>query len=143
MPGHLRRGAVAVSRSRLTLWRGGAADPAVNADHGNQVVSREPGQLHAARDERLGQRDHPDRQQDHRGRDVHLREPAGTFGNTGDDVVRNRIFAFDATTGAIDPAFNPNLGGAANSLTPTAPTSTSAAASARSAATARSSASSS
>ena len=36
--------------------------------------------------------------------------PAGTFGNTSDDVVRNRIFAFDATTGAIDPAFNPNLG---------------------------------
>ena len=78
---------------------------------------REPGQLHAARDERLGQRDHPDRQQDRRGRDVHLGEPVrAPFGNTGDDVVRNRIFAFDATTGAIDPAFNPNLGGAANSL---------------------------
>jgi hypothetical protein len=43
--------------------------------------------------------------------------PAGSFGNTGDDVVRNRIFAFDATTGAIDPAFNPNLGGTAWSLT--------------------------
>jgi hypothetical protein len=42
--------------------------------------------------------------------------PAGTFGNTSDDVVRNRIFAFDATTGAIDPTFNPNLGGAARSL---------------------------
>ncbi|MET0524050.1 MAG: malectin domain-containing carbohydrate-binding protein, partial [Nocardioides sp.] len=42
--------------------------------------------------------------------------PAGTFGNTSDDLVRNRIFAFDATTGAIDPAFNPNLGGAARSL---------------------------
>ncbi len=42
--------------------------------------------------------------------------PASTFGNTADDVVRNRIFAFNATTGAIDPNFNPNLGGAANSL---------------------------
>ncbi|WP_298515472.1 malectin domain-containing carbohydrate-binding protein [uncultured Nocardioides sp.] len=43
--------------------------------------------------------------------------PASTFSNKADDVVRNRIFAFDATTGAIDPNFNPNLGGAANSLT--------------------------
>ncbi|WP_457207806.1 hypothetical protein [Nocardioides sp. P5_C9_2] len=42
--------------------------------------------------------------------------PAGTYANTGDDLVRNRIFAFDATTGAIDTAFNPNLGGAVNSL---------------------------
>jgi hypothetical protein len=42
--------------------------------------------------------------------------PAGTFGNTSDDLVRNRIFAFDATTGAIDRGFNPNLGGAADSL---------------------------
>ncbi|MFC5175189.1 malectin domain-containing carbohydrate-binding protein [Nocardioides taihuensis] len=42
--------------------------------------------------------------------------PAGTFSNTGDDLVRNRIFAFDATTGAIDTSFNPNLGGAATSL---------------------------
>ena len=42
--------------------------------------------------------------------------PAGTFANTADDVTRNRIFAFDATTGAIDTGFNPNLGGAANSL---------------------------
>jgi hypothetical protein len=42
--------------------------------------------------------------------------PAGTFSNTADDVVRNRIFAFDATTGQIDQNFNPNLGGSANSL---------------------------
>src|SRR4029453_10288725 len=42
--------------------------------------------------------------------------PAGTFGNTSDDVVRNRIFAFDATTGAIAPTFNPTLGGPARSL---------------------------
>ena len=42
--------------------------------------------------------------------------PSGTFTNTADDLVRNRMFAFDATTGAIDPSFNPNLGGAVNSL---------------------------
>lgn len=42
--------------------------------------------------------------------------PAATFSSTADDVTRNRIFAFDASTGAIDPTFNPNLGGSANSL---------------------------
>lgn len=42
--------------------------------------------------------------------------PANSFSNTADDVVRNRIFAFDATTGAIDPGFNPDVGGAVNSL---------------------------
>ncbi len=42
--------------------------------------------------------------------------PSGTFGNTSDDVARNRIFAFNATTGAIDMSFNPNLGGPVNSL---------------------------
>jgi hypothetical protein len=42
--------------------------------------------------------------------------PAGTYTNTGDDLTRNRIFAFDATTGAIDAAFNPNLSGTAWSL---------------------------
>jgi hypothetical protein len=42
--------------------------------------------------------------------------PASTFADTSDDLVRHRIFAFDATTGAIDPTFNPDLGGAANSL---------------------------
>ena len=42
--------------------------------------------------------------------------PAGSFADTSDDVVRNRIFAFDATTGAIDPAFDPNMGGAVSSL---------------------------
>lgn len=43
--------------------------------------------------------------------------PADTFPDTSDDLVRNRIFAFDATTGVIDPNFNPNLGnGEATSL---------------------------
>jgi hypothetical protein len=42
--------------------------------------------------------------------------PAGTFGDTTDDVVRNGIFAFDATTGVIDNAFNPSIGGAVASM---------------------------
>lgn len=42
--------------------------------------------------------------------------PAGTFASTGDDLARNRIFAFDATTGAIDTGFDPNIAGAVNSL---------------------------
>jgi hypothetical protein len=46
---------------------------------------------------------------------------AGTFTTvrqtlTSANITRNRIFAFDATTGVIDAGFNPNLGGAANSL---------------------------
>jgi hypothetical protein len=35
---------------------------------------------------------------------------------TSADITRNRIFAFDATSGAIDMTFNPNLGGSANSV---------------------------
>jgi hypothetical protein len=35
---------------------------------------------------------------------------------TGANITRNGIFAFDATTGAIDMGFNPNLGGNANSV---------------------------
>jgi hypothetical protein len=42
--------------------------------------------------------------------------PSGTYTTTADDVSRNRMFAFDATTGAIDPTFNPNMGGTVWSL---------------------------
>jgi hypothetical protein len=42
--------------------------------------------------------------------------PSGSYSNTADDLTRNRMFAFDATTGAIDPSFNPNLGGTVWSL---------------------------
>jgi hypothetical protein len=35
---------------------------------------------------------------------------------TSASITRNRIFAFDATTGTIDPNFNPNLNGSVNSL---------------------------
>jgi Malectin domain len=46
---------------------------------------------------------------------------AGTFTTvrqtlTSANITRNRIFAFNATTGVIDPTFNPNLNGAVNSL---------------------------
>ncbi|MEJ7584178.1 MAG: malectin domain-containing carbohydrate-binding protein, partial [Acidimicrobiales bacterium] len=46
---------------------------------------------------------------------------AGTFTTVrqtlgGPDITRNRMFAFDATTGIIDPGFDPNLNGLANSL---------------------------
>lgn len=34
----------------------------------------------------------------------------------GPDITRNGIFAFDAVTGEIDPTFDPNLGGSANSI---------------------------
>lgn len=42
--------------------------------------------------------------------------PATTITDTSDDLNRSGIFAFDATTGAIDSSFDPNLGGTANSL---------------------------
>ena len=85
---------------------------AVNADHGTRVVSESPaaftphvmnGSVDAIT--QIGNRI----------------VAAGTFTTVrqtanGADIPRNRIFAFDATTGAIDPGFNPNLGGSANSL---------------------------
>ena len=89
---------------------------AVNRDHGAQVVSADPanniphvmnGSVNAIT--QVGNKIIA-------AGDFTSVSPAGTYGNTGDDLVRNRIFAFDATTGAIDTAFNPNLGGAANSL---------------------------
>ncbi len=85
---------------------------AVNADHGNRVVSQSPaaftpqvmnGSVNAIT--QVGNRI----------------VAAGTFTTvrqtpTSADITRNGIFAFDAATGAIDTGFNPNLGGSANSL---------------------------
>ncbi|MFC4784381.1 malectin domain-containing carbohydrate-binding protein [Nocardioides sp. MAHUQ-72] len=42
--------------------------------------------------------------------------PADTYTDTSDDITRNGMFAFDATTGAIDMAFNPNIGGEVRSV---------------------------
>ncbi len=102
------------------LVAAGAALPtpatAVNADHGQRVVSADPsnvtphvmnGSVNAVT--QIGNKIIA------AGTFTSV-SPASTFANTGDDLVRNRIFAFDATTGAIDPTFNPNLGGAVNSL---------------------------
>jgi hypothetical protein len=117
MQAHLRRAGVALIAVSTTLCLAAPPTAAVNADHGNQVVSANPadftphvmnGSVNAVT--QIGNKIVA------AGTFTSV-SPAGSFGNTGDDVVRNRIFAFDATTGVIDPAFNPNLGGAANSLT--------------------------
>jgi hypothetical protein len=90
-----------------------AATPAaaVNADQGRARLRR-PGCVHATGHERLCERAHPGRQQIIAG---------GTFTTVRQttasaNIVRNHIFAFDATTGAIDMAFNPNLNKLVNSL---------------------------
>jgi hypothetical protein len=89
---------------------------AVNADHGDRVVSADPaaftphvmnGSVDAIT--QVGSRIIA------AGTFTSV-SPAGTVDDTADDLVRNRIFAFDATTGAIDTSFDPNLGGAVKSL---------------------------
>ena len=117
MDAHLRRSGAALLVASLTaLGLGSAPAGAVNANHGNQVVSADPagftphvmnGSVNAIT--QIGNKIIA------AGTFTSV-SPSGTFGSTGDDVTRNRIFAFDATTGVIDPAFNPNLGGAATSL---------------------------
>lgn len=107
-----------LAASSLVL-AGIAAGPAsaVNADHGDRIVSRTPAAStpHVMNGAVTGITQV--------GNTVVVVgtftrvSPAGTFANTGDDLVRNRVFAFDATTGVIIPGFNPNLGGSANSVT--------------------------
>ena len=114
----IRPGVAALATGFLVV--AGAALPspavAVNADHGQQVVSDDPvnvtphvmnGSVDAVT--QIGNKIIA------AGTFTSV-SPASTFTNTGDDLVRNRIFAFDATTGAIDASFNPNLGGAVSSL---------------------------
>jgi len=117
MPRHLRRAGGALVAVSATLGLAALPATAFNADHGNQVVSADPanftphvmnGSVNAIT--QIGTKIIA------AGTFTSV-SPSGSFGNTGDDVVRNRIFAFDASTGAIDPAFNPNLGGEATSLT--------------------------
>jgi hypothetical protein len=113
----LRRScAAALAASIALVTLGAAPGRAVNADHGDRVVSANPadntphvmnGSVNAIT--QVGNKVIA------AGTFTRV-SPAGTYGNTADDLVRNRIFAFDATTGAIDPSFNPDLGGAANSL---------------------------
>jgi hypothetical protein len=113
----LRRPCAALLAASLALAGLGASSAAaLNADHGNQVVSDDPagftphvmnGSVDAIT--QIGNKIIA------AGTFTSV-SPQGTFGNTGDDLTRNRIFAFDATTGAIDPTFNPNLSGTVNSL---------------------------
>jgi hypothetical protein len=112
----LRRAAALVALPALALT-GLAPAGAVNADHGARIVSANPADNtpHAMNGAVIAMAQ--------LGNKIIAAgtftsvSPAGTFGNKADDVTRNRIFAFDATTGQIDPTFNPNLGGAVNSLT--------------------------
>src|SRR5918999_3052419 len=103
-----RRGVVLIVASLTLLGLGVPQTGAVNADHGNVVVSANPanstphvmnGSVNAIT--QVGNKIIA------AGTFTSV-SPSGTFGSTGDDLVRNRIFAFDATTGAIDTAFNPN-----------------------------------
>ena len=118
MERHLRRTVVALAAAAAASTALAAAPAvAVNADHGSQVVSADPANVtpHVMNGSvnaivQIGNKIIA------AGTFTSV-SPSGTFSNTGDDVVRNRIFAFDATSGVIDAAFNPNLGGAANSLT--------------------------
>ena len=105
-----------VAASSAVVATAALPSAAVNADHGNRVVSANPadntphvmnGSVNAIT--QVGNKIIA------AGTFTSV-SPAGTYANTADDLVRNRIFAFDATTGAIDTAFNPNIGGAVNSL---------------------------
>jgi hypothetical protein len=111
-----RRSGAVLLVTCLAAFGLGSPAGAVNANHGNQIVSADPagftphvmnGSVNAIT--QVGNKIIA------AGTFTSV-SPSGTFGNTGDDITRNRIFAFDATTGAIDSSFNPNFGGAVNSL---------------------------
>ena len=112
-----RRSTALIAGSALALLGLGAQSAeAVNANHGNQVVSVNPvlGTPHVMNGAVMGIT-----QVGNKiiavGTFTSV-SPSATFTNKADDITRNRIFAFDANTGAIDMSFNPNLGGAANSV---------------------------
>jgi hypothetical protein len=111
------RACVALLAGSLTLLAVGAAPAgAVNANHGDRVVAANPADFTPhVMDGSVNAITQIGNKVIAAGTFTKV-SPSGTYANTADDVVRNRIFAFDATTGAIDPSFNPNLGGAANSL---------------------------
>ena len=116
-PGPRRLAGAGAAVTLALLVSGSPVAVAVNADHGTRVVSANPadntphvmnGSVNAIT--QIGNKIIA------AGTFTSV-SPAGTYSNTGDDLVRNRIFAFNASTGVIDPTFNPNLGGgAANSL---------------------------
>ena len=92
---------LATASSLAVLGFGTAPAGAVNADHGSKVVSANPdnatphvmdGSVDAIT--QIGNRIIA------AGTFTKV-SPSGTYSTTSDDVVRNRIFAFDATTGAL------------------------------------------
>lgn len=113
-PRSLARGCVVVATAVLLAVGLAAPALAVNTDHGNRVVSADPANFTpqvmngaVLSFVQVGQKI----------------VAAGTFTTirqsaASGTITRNGIFAFDAVTGAIDPAFNPDLGagGSANSL---------------------------
>src|ERR1700712_871936 len=114
---HLRRRATGLSVAGLALV-GLAAAPssAVNVDQGATVVSAAPATFTPhVRNGSVNAITQLGNEVIAAGTFTKV-SPAGTYSNTADDLTRNRIFAFNATTGVIDPNFNPNLGGSANSL---------------------------
>jgi hypothetical protein len=111
-----RRTTALLAAAGVLVLHAAPGEAVVNADYGNQVVSADPdlGTPHVMNGSvkaitRLGDKVIA------AGTFTSV-SPSGSFSDTSDDVVRNRIFAFDANTGVIDPTFNPNLGGPANSL---------------------------
>ena len=111
-----RQGAALLATSLTVLVATMLPSAAVNADLGNRVVSADPADVtpHVMNGSvnaiiQVGNKVVA-------AGTFTSGSPANSYANTGDDLVRNRIFAFDTTTGAIDTAFNPNLGGAVNSL---------------------------
>jgi hypothetical protein len=116
MSARLRSQGAFLSLAAMALVGVAAPSSAVNADHGSTVVSATPstftphvmnGSVNAIT--QVGDKIIA------AGTFTKV-SPAATYSNTADDVTRNGIFAFNATTGAIDPGFDPNLGGTANSI---------------------------
>jgi hypothetical protein len=114
-----RRAIALLSASSIVILGVGAAPArAVNADHGDSVVSAKPTSTTSTPHVMNGSVDAITQV----GNKIIAAgtftkvSPAGTFSSTADDVVRNHIFAFDATTGVIDAGFDPNLTGSATSL---------------------------
>ena len=114
----LRPAVVSAVSTVALLGTGLAVSPAAayNADHGNRVVSATPvGFTPHVMDGSVNALTQVGNQIVAAGTFTKV-SPAKTYKDTSDDVTRNGIFAFDATTGTIDPTFNPNLGGSASSL---------------------------
>jgi hypothetical protein len=116
-PGLLRRATAFLTVSPLALLGSSVSQArAVNADHADQVVSVDPkrGTPHAMDGAVLSMTQVGD-EIVAAGTFTSV-SPADTFTDTSDDLTRHGMFAFDATTGVIDPSFNPDLAGEVRSV---------------------------